>query len=334
MPRLSLFVVLVATLCLVQSQTTKPAVDVASTTSNSVSSTTNSPTASHSMAISSITPTKSSSMAPKPTVKPTVTPGPNPDESSNYTYVLMDNATENMMNLTCLRMVVDVMVNLTYMNSTNTTNTLWVRFINNSVSTISFDSSVCYGDTMKPNATLALKFASREGVDPFNVDFFFSAIRTPGNQQWLSKGMSVSFTFKETDFPAYKGKKPSEGKHSSSTKESLFDESFQRLELTRPYLCHSENNYTNFSSITTDNSLNISLTVRQLEVQAFNFSNTEGSFDSKGARVCLLDNNNTGNTIVPIAVGAALALLVVIVIIAYLIGRVRNKKKSSYEPLN
>ena len=50
-------------------------------------------------------------------------------------------------------------------------------------------------------------------------------------------------------------------------------------------------------------------------------------------RVCLLDNNSSGNEIVPIAVGVALAVLVIIVLIAYLIGRVRNKKKSSYEAL-
>ncbi len=50
-------------------------------------------------------------------------------------------------------------------------------------------------------------------------------------------------------------------------------------------------------------------------------------------RVCLLDNDHSGNEVVPIAVGAALAVLVIIVLIAYLVGRVRNKKKSSYKAL-
>lgn len=40
-----------------------------------------------------------------------------------------------------------------------------------------------------------------------------------------------------------------------------------------------------------------------------------------------------GNKIVPIAVGAALAGLVIVVLVAYLIGRLRNRKKSSYEAL-
>ncbi len=43
--------------------------------------------------------------------------------------------------------------------------------------------------------------------------------------------------------------------------------------------------------------------------------------------------SNQGNKIVPIAVGAALAGLVVIVLIAYLIGRFRSRRQS-YEPLS
>ena len=51
-------------------------------------------------------------------------------------------------------------------------------------------------------------------------------------------------------------------------------------------------------------------------------------------RVCLLDNKHTGNEVVPIAVGAALGVLVAVVLLAYLLGKLRNKRKSSYEALN
>ena len=51
-------------------------------------------------------------------------------------------------------------------------------------------------------------------------------------------------------------------------------------------------------------------------------------------RVCLLDHTNTGNEVVPIAVGAALGVLVAIVLLAYLLGKLRNRRKSSYEALN
>ena len=44
--------------------------------------------------------------------------------------------------------------------------------------------------------------------------------------------------------------------------------------------------------------------------------------------------NTKGNKIVPIAVGAALAGLVVVVLIAYLIGRLRSRRQSSYEALS
>lgn len=52
------------------------------------------------------------------------------------------------------------------------------------------------------------------------------------------------------------------------------------------------------------------------------------------ARSCLLDTRGKANKIVPIAVGAALAGLVVVVLIAYLIGRLRSRRQSSYEALS
>ena len=47
---------------------------------------------------------------------------------------------------------------------------------------------------------------------------------------------------------------------------------------------------------------------------------------------CSADHKSS--KIVPIAVGAALAGLVVVVLIAYLIGRFRSRKQSSYEALS
>ena len=59
----------------------------------------------------------------------------------------------------------------------------------------------------------------------------------------------------------------------SQTKSSLFDESFQRMELTRPYICESNTTIGGFSSNVTNNTLTVSLLVRSLEVQAFDFPN-------------------------------------------------------------
>ena len=48
---------------------------------------------------------------------------------------------------------------------------------------------------------------------------------------------------------------------------------------------------------------------------------------------CAADSSK-GNKIVPIAVGAALAGLVIVVLIAYLIGRLKSRRQSSYEALS
>lgn len=52
------------------------------------------------------------------------------------------------------------------------------------------------------------------------------------------------------------------------------------------------------------------------------------------ARQCLADTSGKANKIVPIAVGAALAGLVIVVLVAYLIGRLRSRRQSSYEALS
>ncbi|KAK3594905.1 hypothetical protein CHS0354_020563 [Potamilus streckersoni] len=70
----------------------------------------------------------------------------------------------------------------------------------------------------------------------------------------------------------------------------------------------------------------IKLEVYHLQYKAFNLGNSTNF--SGDLSECSGDNtnNNKTNSVVPIAVGAALAGLVVIVLIAYLIGRRRNRK--------
>ncbi len=47
---------------------------------------------------------------------------------------------------------------------------------------------------------------------------------------------------------------------------------------------------------------------------------------------CTLDAS--ASKIVPIAVGAALGGLIIVVLVAYVIGRLRSRKQSTYEPLS
>jgi len=101
------------------------------------------------------------------------------------------------------------------------------------------------------------------------------------------------------------------------------------------------------------------MTVWDFQVQAFYFRNsTSGEFDNGELSsdvplslslsplsfnipisvlyCCTARNCNGGptNAIVPIVVGAALAGLVVLVLVAYLIGRIKNRRQSSYQALS
>jgi lysosomal-associated membrane protein 1/2 len=73
------------------------------------------------------------------------------------------------------------------------------------------------------------------------------------------------------------------------------------------------------------------VSVQGFQLQAFSFSHA-GQLD---AQPSLCTQDMADNKIVPIAVGAALGLLVIIVVIAYIIGRFRNRgKKSDYEVIS
>ncbi|XP_052215449.1 lysosome-associated membrane glycoprotein 1-like isoform X3 [Dreissena polymorpha] len=80
------------------------------------------------------------------------------------------------------------------------------------------------------------------------------------------------------------------------------------------YLCNSDTKFT----------LNDGATLELWTLQYAAFQDNISQFSKDGVNVCKADVKT--NSIVPIAVGAALAGLVVIVLIAYLIGRRRNRK--------
>lgn len=72
----------------------------------------------------------------------------------------------------------------------------------------------------------------------------------------------------------------------------------------------------------------VSLLLSNLGFDAFGSTNSEDFY--KPAEVCSLDSGPV-NDLVPIAVGACLAALVVIVLIAYFVGRRRWSERSTYE---
>ena len=119
-----------------------------------------------------------------------------------------------------------------------------------------------------------------------------------------------------------------------------------KIELEKSFSCNSAQNLT-FTKV---DDISTILSVSQLQVQAFQFKNsTSGQFDERNSSIilissswfnlilsfpaikCLLDTGSLGNWNYTIAVGAALAGLVVIVIIVCIIRRTRSQRSRHKE---
>jgi lysosomal-associated membrane protein 1/2 len=97
----------------------------------------------------------------------------------------------------------------------------------------------------------------------------------------------------------------------------------------KSYKCDSSKTY-GMKQVPQDAVKNLNVKISGLQAQAFDFNNMKDQFDKSIS--CTKDQKTS--KIVPIAVGAALAGLVVVVLIAYLIGRFRSRKQNSYEALS
>jgi len=91
---------------------------------------------------------------------------------------------------------------------------------------------------------------------------------------------------------------------------------------TKKFQLNQGDYYTCKSETTLQLTHDVKVSITNLELEAFRNSNTT---DISGKRV-ICPKDQTTNSIVPIAVGAALAGLVVVVLIAYLIGRKRSRR--------
>ncbi|XP_064394724.1 lysosome-associated membrane glycoprotein 1-like [Halichondria panicea] len=247
-----------------------------------------------------------SSMMPSPT------PAPPTPEPTNNNYFL-----RNPDKTVCLRMMAGLSIEFTYLVG-DVNRTTIVDLLNKTI----HNDSTC--DAAKLEALLKLEYTP-EGRDPYFVSFIFQGYKA--DKTWNVSSVLIEFKFTKSDFPGFSGTEPSSTNVNSTSLRPLFDGG--SVNLNQSFGCDVNRTFSNFVAITPD--LHVSLFMMDLQVQAFDFTNaTSGVFDS--AVFCV--EQNTGNKIVPIAVGAALAGLVIVVLIAYLIGRLRNRKKSSYEALS
>jgi lysosomal-associated membrane protein 1/2 len=173
-----------------------------------------------------------------------------------------------------------------------------------------------FSDRPYNETKLALSF----NESTINITFYFQVYNETGSRQWnVSK---LEFSISNEFIPHIKN----QDNITAGYKDS---DLFGSLDYQRSYFCNSTNDISGFT--VNASNVSVTLTLAQFQVQAFVFDTYNSTVFGDAAR-CSQDIK--GSKIVPIAVGAALAGLVIIVLIAYIIGRLRSRRQSSYEALS
>lgn len=103
------------------------------------------------------------------------------------------------------------------------------------------------------------------------------------------------------------------------------------LDYTRSYSCKTPMAYNMTLNNGAGDTYNLTLNLADFHLQAFQFQPVN---TTQFGHTLQCPADIQGSKIVPIAVGAALAGLVIIVIVAYIVGRLRSRKQNSYEALS
>lgn len=154
--------------------------------------------------------------------------------------------------------------------------------------------------------SLTLSSGNPRDFEFWTLDFLFSGA---GNDQYALKSVTVTLKNGEATFT---GVVNLPDKDFSAPKEDSFK-------------CKTRQEF-NITGIAEWPFTMSKLTLENLQWEAF-LNTTKGDFST--AHVCKADM--TTNDLVPIIVGACLAALVIIVLIAYLVGRARAKRSTGYE---
>ncbi|CAN7998404.1 unnamed protein product, partial [Ixodes hexagonus] len=232
-------------------------------------------------------PTTPTTAAPTTTTAAPPTP-PQPWPPVNM-YVLRDRD-----NQTCMMMNAALQLKVSYL--TNDSQWKETMLVLDNKTIVDLGNSSC--GTSKQ--TLALRF--------FETDLL--SLTFTRNETIYMSALSAQYTLNKTRFPDAKNLGELVVKV-GNTSLQLFG-----VEQGRSYLCSAD------SSVY----LGKNTTVDFVSVQLQAFVNSTGHPDSFGSAVHCVQDNDISN-IVPIAVGSALAALVVIVLLAYLVGRSRSRQK-------
>lgn len=153
---------------------------------------------------------------------------------------------------------------------------------------------------------------------PPNSSIIFEFTKNSNDNKWSISHVNLTILHTEETFP--------NSTFSDGVEGYITDLRFENIDSKMSYKCNANETFTTSTNTT---NVTMSISFADFQVQAFDFDNNNGFGN---ARRC--DNDVKGSKIVPIAVGAALAGLVIIVLIAYIIGRLRSRRQSSYEALS
>lgn len=244
----------------------------------------------------------------------TESPTQEPQGHNNYSFASNNNV--------CIRLTASLVLNITYANSSGGNE--FHSFKLDNITHLAEQNSSC-GDKDQAIGLFFALFGDEE-VDSQFITFKF---HKGDSNEWNVS--DVLYSFKPSTFPEDLELPPNIPENMTITLKAtdrLMDTSYTNIDLGSYYKCSTEKDLS-FDSTVVDKKINATLGVTELQVQPFIEEKSNGQFGS--VRDC---NASKGNKIVPIAVGAALAGLVIVVLIAYLIGRLKSRRQSSYEALS
>ncbi|XP_059139934.1 lysosome-associated membrane glycoprotein 1-like [Physella acuta] len=142
----------------------------------------------------------------------------------------------------------------------------------------------------------------------FNEDWVLEYIIERAKDVYWVSNITFTYTHGGKYFP---------GEATNKTETLRYSSSDLKAKVDGYYRCDSKS--------TTNLGTNVKLYTKNLKYRAFNADNKNADLKSGNVSECSADEETS--SVVPIAVGAALAALVIIVLIAYLIGRKRSRKQ-------
>ncbi|KAK8391050.1 hypothetical protein O3P69_017007 [Scylla paramamosain] len=267
-------------------ETTTTTTPETTTTTTPETTTTTTPETTTSTTPSTTTSTSSTTTAP-PT---TTTPAPKPTSRINY------NVTEN--NVTCVKIAGEIFFNINYSRTDNTT-VIGKVF----VPSLGVDVS---GSCNETDGSQWISFTWGKNVVQMNFD-------PADKDSWTFTDLTASLSMDDLDNATAAGK----------TLNLTVDYNFNpgEVSVNHSFICRADLSTSNVTAMLDKDHYNsaVTSTLKNIQIQAFNKIGKEKDFvDSVH---CTADNISD---VVPIAVGCALAGLVVIVLIAYLVGRRRR----------